>query len=80
MLQDTIQDTQVNCAIMFVVIGYMVTIKRHLAIFSIQFEMFMDEIDAKVNSGITDQMKSKWLGVIFKMFLSTKISNSLPQT
>ena len=33
----------------------------------------MDEIDAKINSGIPDQMKSKWLAVIFKMFLSTKI-------
>ena len=30
-------------------------------------------INAKINSGIPDQIKSKWLAVIFKMFLSTKI-------
>lgn len=33
----------------------------------------MDEIDTKINSGIPDHIKSKWLAVTFKMFLSTKI-------
>lgn len=36
----------------------------------------MDEIDAKINSGIPDHIKSKWLAVIFKMFLSTKIKKT----
>lgn len=37
----------------------------------------MDEIDTKINSGIPDYRKSKWLAVTFKMFLSTKIKKNL---
>lgn len=36
----------------------------------------MDEIDTKINSGIPDHIKSKWLAVTFKMFLSTKIKKT----